>query len=130
MASEIGSYLSSGGNVMFVGQTHDDHNPAIKESYNNFLSAIGSTIQFGSTAGLGPSGELINTGTPIGAGVSSFDLNGWTQLVGGTSVVTISGVAGVAYEEISITAVPIPAAVWLFGSALGGLGWFRRRQTA
>lgn len=29
-----------------------------------------------------------------------------------------------------ITAVPIPAAVWLFGSALAGLGWFRRRQAA
>jgi hypothetical protein len=29
----------------------------------------------------------------------------------------------------SITSVPIPAAVWLFGSALGGLGWMRRRRT-
>jgi hypothetical protein len=29
-----------------------------------------------------------------------------------------------------VTAVPVPAAVWLFGSALAGLGWFRRRQTA
>jgi hypothetical protein len=28
------------------------------------------------------------------------------------------------------TVVPIPAAVWLFGSALAGLGWMRRRKTA
>jgi len=28
-----------------------------------------------------------------------------------------------------ITAVPVPAAVWLFGSALAGLGWMRRKQT-
>jgi hypothetical protein len=28
-----------------------------------------------------------------------------------------------------ISAVPVPAAVWLFGSALGGLGWMRRRKT-
>jgi hypothetical protein len=27
-------------------------------------------------------------------------------------------------------AVPVPAAVWLFGSALAGLGWLRRKQTA
>ncbi|MCP3906470.1 MAG: VPLPA-CTERM sorting domain-containing protein [Gammaproteobacteria bacterium] len=27
-------------------------------------------------------------------------------------------------------AVPIPAAVWLFGSALAGLGWIRRKQAA
>jgi hypothetical protein len=28
---------------------------------------------------------------------------------------------------MTFAAVPIPAAVWLFGSALGGLGWMRRR---
>jgi hypothetical protein len=28
------------------------------------------------------------------------------------------------------TAVPIPATVWLFGSALAGLGWLRRKQAA
>jgi hypothetical protein len=32
--------------------------------------------------------------------------------------------------NLSSSVVPIPAAVWLFGSALAGLGWFRRRQTA
>jgi hypothetical protein len=26
------------------------------------------------------------------------------------------------------SAVPVPAAVWLFGSALGLLGWLRQRQ--
>jgi len=30
---------------------------------------------------------------------------------------------------VRTSAVPIPAAVWLFGSALAGLGWMRRRPT-
>jgi len=34
------------------------------------------------------------------------------------------------YMVLSNTVVPIPAAAWLFGSALIGLGWVRRRQTA
>jgi hypothetical protein len=29
----------------------------------------------------------------------------------------------------NISVVPIPASVWLFGSALAGLGWMRRKQT-
>jgi len=35
-------------------------------------------------------------------------------------------------DNVSIVAdvVPIPAAVWLFGSALGMMGWTRRRKTA
>ena len=30
----------------------------------------------------------------------------------------------------TITGVPVPAAAWLFGSALAGLGWLRRKQLA
>jgi len=30
---------------------------------------------------------------------------------------------------VRATVIPIPAAVWLFGSALAGLGWMRRKQT-
>jgi hypothetical protein len=33
-------------------------------------------------------------------------------------------------DNFVATVVPIPAAAWLFGSAVAGLGWFRRRQTA
>ena len=40
-----------------------------------------------------------------------------------------------AFDNIAITAsdvsaVPIPPAVWLFGSALGLLGWMKRGQAA
>jgi hypothetical protein len=37
---------------------------------------------------------------------------------------------GSVMDNLVVEAVPIPAAVWLFGSALAGLGWLRRRQTA
>jgi len=33
------------------------------------------------------------------------------------------------FPEINATLVPVPAAVWLFGSALGLLGWIRRKST-
>jgi hypothetical protein len=32
-----------------------------------------------------------------------------------------------AFDNIVVSAVPVPAAAWLFGSALAGLGWFRRK---
>jgi len=38
------------------------------------------------------------------------------------------GVWLVADGDIGATVVPLPAAVWLFGSALAGLGWLRRPQ--
>jgi hypothetical protein len=31
--------------------------------------------------------------------------------------------------NMSTAVIPVPAAVWLFGSALGLLGWIRRRAT-
>jgi hypothetical protein len=37
---------------------------------------------------------------------------------------------GIPIDNFSATVVPIPAAVWLFGSALAGLGWLRRKQTS
>lgn len=30
--------------------------------------------------------------------------------------------------EVTVTPIPVPAAVWLFGSALGLLGWMRRKK--
>jgi hypothetical protein len=35
-----------------------------------------------------------------------------------------------AVRSGDVAAVPVPAAVWLFGSGLGLLGWLRRKQTA
>ena len=54
------------------------------------------------------------------------------QLGGIVRFVIFSDTASTAYmvEGSIVEAVPVPAAVWLFGSALGMLGWVRRRATA
>lgn len=56
-------------------------------------------------------------------------LTGW-----GTGLRFTSGVGGYEYSVVSgsviANVVPIPAAVWLFGSALAALGWVRRKQAA
>jgi len=56
-------------------------------------------------------------------GFESFD---GTTLVIGDGLPP--GTAG-SQQMIFTTVVPVPAAVWLFGSALGLLGWMRRRAT-
>jgi hypothetical protein len=53
--------------------------------------------------------------------LASKDLISWVS--SGTVSVPIKD----AYFEVSSATVPIPAAFWLFGSALGLLGWMRRK---
>jgi hypothetical protein len=40
-----------------------------------------------------------------------------------------NGAGWYGMDNLTYSVVPIPAAVWLFGSALAGLGWLRRKQT-
>jgi hypothetical protein len=63
------------------------------------------------------------TGTGLVSLTEAFDINTNGDIVG--IGVTASG----AERAFMITAVPVPAAVWLLGSALGLLGWTRRRRT-
>jgi hypothetical protein len=46
----------------------------------------------------------------------------------GIPIISLGQDSRYAYIGAS-TIVPIPAAVWLFGSALAGLGWMRQKQT-
>jgi hypothetical protein len=57
-------------------------------------------------------------------GVVAYSFGDWYN-IGGIGY-------GSAFDPIATAwsvVVPIPAAVWLFGSALAGLGWMRRKQT-
>ena len=40
-----------------------------------------------------------------------------------------SGFFAFAVRDGDVAAIPVPATVWLLGSALGGLGWLRGRRT-
>jgi len=77
----------------------------------------------------------------LDGGATMIDLNTATTGLSGFSVLNeaydinesgqIIGYGTLSTGEISaflLTPVPVPAAVWLFGSALGLLGWVRRRR--
>jgi hypothetical protein len=57
----------------------------------------------------------------------TYNLN-WTGLTR-LSIGNING-APTVVDSITASQVPVPAAVWLFGSALAALGWMRTKQTA
>jgi len=65
----------------------------------------------------------------VDGGLSYF---GWVQLQIGSDNASVT-IIDYAYENVagrSIAAgsvIPVPAAIWLFGSALAGLGWLRRK---
>jgi hypothetical protein len=63
--------------------------------------------------------ETINLGGPGWSNLESVSFS-WDADV--SSGLDIRGL-----DNINVTAVPIPAAVWLFGSVLAGLGFLRRK---
>jgi len=76
--------------------------------------------------GLGLSGGYLINPFPIG----SIGFEG--IYADSASEYRVNDGAGVYYRgtySVSASAVPVPAAVWLFGSALAGLGWMKRKQT-
>ncbi len=59
----------------------------------------------------------------------NFGGPGPVSVVGGTLAMSMIGSSSV-FSVSSVSAVPVPAAVWLFGSALGVFGLVRRRISA
>jgi len=83
-----------------------------------------STVTF--TRDGGHSQTFVTDG-PFGFETFLFD----SRFLGATSVSWVSefGTPIPQVDNIIINTVPIPATTWLFGSALAGLGWIRRRRT-
>lgn len=108
-----------GGFWNFVNSTGTIDNPG--ENVNDILvssfpavstsSFIVATVEF-QAVGLGTTGLIL----------TESSLNPWAS---GGNQINPDFVAG----SITVTAVPLPAAIWLFSGALGCFGWLLRKNT-
>ena len=122
----LSDFLSSGGSLFLLGDHAgwSDENSRI----NALLGALGSGMSI-VNAQLDP-GIFNTTNIDIDAlnvGVNSFYEGSVSTVSGGTSLIrTTNNTTFIAYETVS--AVPVPAAMWLFGSGLLGLAGMARRK--
>jgi hypothetical protein len=87
--------------------------------YNTTIQLIGQFVGGGTIS----TSVYLNSTT-----LTNFVLgSGWTNLQSLTVRSGSNGNVAIAMDNIQVSTVPIPAAVWLFASGLGLLGWMRRR---
>jgi hypothetical protein len=120
--------------------TDDGAGTPLEFSYDGDLWATG-TVAFLRTDVVDSSGinaTAVLSATLLSAGVEDAFFNEIMLLTGGTGVIELNASSFTPVDAnglftsvttLELTAVPVPAAVWLFGSALAGLGWMRRRKT-
>jgi len=114
VTSEIAGLFSDAG-VVGIRDVNGDINPA---PYTNH----GVALFYGQT---NPGALCFEPGADAAAVAITQGTSGsWGQLTDDCVPLDSSLWAGAYFKE---SVVPIPAAVWLFGSALAGLGWLRRR---
>jgi hypothetical protein len=90
--------------------------------------AVGSNSPCDATCAVSSSnGGLI----PFAAGVMTFSGAEWRNVAWVELFADFDSgpYAEAAIDDIEVAPIPGPAAVWLLGSALGVLGWMRRRAT-
>jgi hypothetical protein len=136
---------ASGCDIAYTG-TDCGHNvdTSTGEMASLFYDTLGN-IAYYDTSGSGPQSGwgLANTGpftnlqsnyywsgteyAPRTVGAWRFNFNTGNQ---GNFFKSSNGYAlAVRSGDVAASVVPVPAAVWLFGSALGFLGWMRRKAS-
>lgn len=134
-----GVYVENNGGLLTAGGVPD----AMATDNTNAGNRTFAIEAFLSTANLGFNGEGSLGDFDGNANVASLLTNATVattvvlnaqQEVGFSTLPTVVSVGGVdstaelVGTEFSVTAVPVPAAAWLFGSALVGLGVVRRKK--
>jgi hypothetical protein len=96
---------------------------ACSETSNVQIGFAGTDIGIGP----GPVPDIfLNCGNSLMLSVGTYDISLRSE-----AVTNLGGLASLDFDNaLTVSAVPIPAAVWLFGSALAGLGWLRQKQIA
>ena len=131
-------YVSEGGGLVYAGDTATSTTNAVAGTailgLQSFLSD--ATIGFNGEGTLGDFDANAQVAGYLNSGVTNVIFNQQT-LTGATNAQVIditspfSTVNGVGIEGsnfVATSAVPVPAAAWLFGSALLGLGVVRRKK--
>ncbi|WP_262965542.1 VPLPA-CTERM sorting domain-containing protein [Methylobacter psychrophilus] len=131
-SSNNGNFLTAGGVNGIVGYS----NSGVSGWYNGNGDLVGSGSA-GASSGTNANGfkwtdltvNLAAGSYILAIGGSCVDLQNCGPV---TSINSTTGVKswGTGWHELTVTAVPVPGAVWLFGSALAGFIGLRRRSVA
>lgn len=132
----ITEFYNDGGSLFLFGEGNS-YFSSLNSSINSILTAIGSSMSLSLTANLDNSGYTTFNNTaassPYNTGVNSWQTAYAAQILLGDGTSLVQGVAdngfgvALAYEE-HMSPVPVPAAAWLFGSALIGFAAMRRKK--
>ena len=126
-------YASDGGGLVFAADTATSttNSAANNKIFNIEGFLANADVGLNGEGSLGDFDGNANVADLLASGVSSVVLN--TQTLGGLTDAVILGAAPGFTSQIDglnfeVAAVPVPAAAWLFGSALLGLGVVRRKR--
>ena len=129
-----------GGTSVLLGPTNNPGSITITKDGGQVFSLHSFDYSFGAATGsnsiylsaITAGGGVINLSPTLATDYFMYthDLDGaFYNIVSVTFSQEVGNTALTVLDNIVVSAVPIPAAVWLFGSALAGLGWMRRKQT-
>jgi len=135
----VNGYSDAGFGVVSAGAS----NGAISDEFGVFsaVSQVRDYFNAVGTGGVQADGTAGDLDSPAATAASALGLLidastttgiSWLQETsgGGADLSAVTGpVASLVGSELSVAAVPVPAAAWLFGSALLGLGVVRRKKS-